>query len=162
MNFDIRLASENDMEDVLSLIKELAVFEKEPKAVVLQSKDLIKHASSKPPLFVCFVAVYQKKIVGMSLGYSRYSTWKGPTMHLEDLIVTQKHRGLGIGKALFSNFIKYSNTKGVRRIEWAVLNWNHSAIKFYESNGAKVYNNWHIAQMDEKAINNFIIKNEDI
>ena len=69
MNFDIRLASENDMEDVLSLIKELAVFEKEPSAVVLQSKYLIKHASSKPPLFVCFVAVYQKKIEGMSLGY---------------------------------------------------------------------------------------------
>ena len=61
MNFDIRLASENDMEDVLSLIKELAVFEKEPKAVVIQSTDLIKHAFSKPPLFVCFVAVYQKK-----------------------------------------------------------------------------------------------------
>ena len=98
----------------------------------------------------------------MSLGYPRYSTWKGPTMHLEDLIVTKKHRGLGIGQALFSNFIKYSHDRGVRRIEWAVLNWNISAIKFYESNGAKVSEDWHIAQMDEKAINNFIIKNENI
>ena len=162
MNLEIRSASKGDMEDVLSLIKELAIYEKEPNAVAISSSDLINHAFTKPPLFVCFVALLESKIVGMSLGYPRYSTWKGPTMHLEDLIVTKKHRGLGIGQALFSNFIKYSHERGVRRIEWAVLNWNISAIKFYESNGAKVSEDWHIAQMDEKAINNFIIKNENI
>ena len=80
-------------------------------------------------------------------------------MHLEDLIVTSNKRGLGIGQALFSNFIKYSQLKGVKRIEWAVLNWNVDAIKFYQSNGAKVYDDWNIAQMDESAINNFIKNN---
>ncbi|MBT6447194.1 MAG: GNAT family N-acetyltransferase [Flavobacteriaceae bacterium] len=160
MNVEIRLAKETDMEDVLSLIKELAVFEKEPNAVTLTAKDLIAHAFSNSPLFVCFVAIFQNEIVGMSLGYPRYSTWKGPTMHLEDLIVTKKMRNYGIGKALFSSFIKYSHSQGVKRVEWAVLNWNTDAIKFYEANGATIYNDWQIAQMNEKAMNNFIIKNQ--
>lgn len=159
MNLKIRPVIKEDMEDVLTLIKELATYEKEPNSVEVNSKDLVNHAFSASPLFVCFVAVLNNKTVGMSLGYSRYSTWKGPTMHLEDLIVTKKHRGIGIGQALFSNFIKYSHSKGVRRIEWAVLNWNTNAIKFYESNGAKVYEDWYIAQMDQNAINNFIGNN---
>ena len=138
MNLKIRPVIKEDMEDVLTLIKELATYEKEPNSVEVNSKDLVNHAFSASPLFVCFVAVLNNKTVGMSLGYSRYSTWKGPTMHLEDLIVTKKHRGIGIGQALFSNFIKYSHSKGVRRIEWAVLNWNTNAIKFYDINGAKV------------------------
>jgi len=159
MNLKIRPVIKEDMEDVLTLIKELATYEKEPNSVEVNSKDLVNHAFSASPLFVCFVAVLNNKTVGMSLGYSRYSTWKGPTMHLEDLIVTKKYRGIGIGQALFSNFIKYSHSKGVRRIEWAVLNWNTNAIKFYELNGAKVYEDWYIAQMDQNAINNFIGNN---
>ena len=159
MYLKIRSATKNDMLDVLNLIKELAVYEKEPNAVEINAEDLIDHAFSDKPLFQCFVAVINNKIVGMSLGYPRYSTWKGPTMHLEDLIVTENHRGSGIGQALFSNFIKSSSEKGVKRIEWAVLNWNVNAIKFYESNGAKIYDDWHIAQMDEMAINNFINNN---
>ena len=159
MNLKIRPVIKEDMEDVLTLIKELATYEKEPNSVEVNSKDLVNHAFSASPLFVCFVAVLNNKTVGMSLGYSRYSTWKGPTMHLEDLIVTKKHRGIGIGQALFSNFIKYSHSKGVRRIEWAVLNWNTNAIKFYELNGAKVSEDWYIAQMDQNAINNFIGNN---
>lgn len=160
MNVEIRPAKDNEMEDVLSLIKELAIFEKEPNAVALTSKDLIAHGFSSHPLFVCYVAIYKSKIVGMFLGYPRYSTWKGPTMHLEDLIVTKKMRNHGIGKALFYSFIKYSHSQGVKRVEWAVLNWNTDAIKFYKANGAKIYNDWQIAQMNEKAIHNFIINNK--
>jgi len=160
MNVEIRPAKENEMEDVLSLINELAIFEKEPNAVTLTSKDLISHGFSNPPLFVCYVAIYKGKIVGMFLGYPRYSTWKGPTMHLEDLIVTKQMRNQGIGKALFSSFIKYSHSKGVKRAEWAVLNWNSDAIKFYQENGATIYNDWQVAQMNEKAIHNFILGNK--
>lgn len=78
-------------------------------------------------------------------------------MHLEDLIVTRKCRSIGVGSALFSNFIRHSHSMGVKRVEWAVLNWNVSAIKFYESNGAVVSDEWKVAQMNEKAINNFIL-----
>ena len=109
------------MNQVLNLIKELAVFEKEPNAVVITSEDLINDGYGDKSLFSCFVAEVDNRIVGMCLGYPRYSTWKGPTMHLEDLIVTKSQRGKGIGYALFSHFIKFSNIKGVRRIEWAVF-----------------------------------------
>ena len=109
MNFEIRDATKDDMNDVLSLIKELARFEKEPDAVEISVEDLVDHGFSSDPLFICHVAVHENKTVGMSLGYKRYSTWKGPTMHLEDLIVSKKYRKKGIGKALLSNFIKVAN-----------------------------------------------------
>ena len=161
MNFTIRVATKNDMGDVLSLIKELAVFEKEPDAVEISTQDLINHGFESDPMFLCHVAICKDKIVGMSLGYRRYSTWKGPTMHLEDLIVTKDYRSKGIGKALLSNFIKVSSSHAVKRIEWAVLNWNKNAIKFYESNGAKVFDDWFVTQMDERAIEIFLKKNNE-
>jgi len=74
------------------------------------------------------------------------------------LIVTKSQRRKGVGYALFSHFIKFSNKKGVRRIEWAVLDWNIDAINFYKSNGATVSREWQIAQMNELAIKNFINK----
>ena len=157
MNLVIRKAEKNDMNSVLLLIKELAEFEREPHAVELTYDDLVKDGFSTPPLFICFVAVLKDEIIGMSLGYNRYSTWKGVTMHLEDLIVTRKCRSIGVGSALFSNFIRHSHSMGVKRVEWAVLNWNVSEIKFYESNGAVVSDEWKVAQMNEKAINNFIL-----
>ena len=162
MNIQIREAKKDDMKYVIELITELAVFEKEPSAVVISSDDLINDGFGNNPLFSCFVALVDNKISGMCLGYPRYSTWKGPTMHLEDLIVTQSMRGKGIGFALFSHFIKFSHLKNVRRIEWAVLDWNVEAINFYKKNGAYVSKEWQIAQMNELAINNFISKNEDI
>ena len=162
MNIQIREAKKDDMKYVIELITELAVFEKEPNAVVISSDDLINDGFGNKPLFSCFVALVNNKISGMCLGYPRYSTWKGPTMHLEDLIVTQSMRGKGIGFALFSHFIKFSYLKNVRRIEWAVLDWNVEAINFYKKNGAYVSKEWQIAQMNELAINNFISKNEDI
>ena len=156
MKVEIREAKVQDMQKVLELIKELAIFEKEPEAVIVTENDLINHGFGNNPLFCCFVAIYDNIIVGMCLGYPRYSTWKGPTMHLEDLIVTNSMRGKGIGFALFSHFIHFSNSKNVKRIEWAVLDWNVDAINFYKKHGAYVSKEWQIAQMDELSIKNFI------
>ena len=82
-------------------------------------------------------------------------------MHLEDLIVTERHRGKGIGFALFSKFIKYSYNQKVNRVQWVVLDWNQSAIEFYKKNGAQVLNDWRVALMDENAIKKFV-ENESI
>ena len=90
MNIIIREAISKDMSNVLELIKELATFEKEPDAVIVTEKQLINDGFSSSPKFKCFVAEINQEIVGMALGYPRYSTWKGPTIHLEDLIVTKK------------------------------------------------------------------------
>lgn len=161
MSILIRDAVQNDMKQVLMLIKELAKFEKEPNAVILNEEQLVRDGFSKNPKFKCFVAESNNEIIGMALGYPRYSTWKGVTMHLEDLIVTKSRRGNGIGSLLFSKFINYAHSLRVKRIEWAVLDWNVNAIEFYEKNGAKILSDWRVAQMDEDSIKKFC-NNESI
>ena len=161
MNVLVRDAVQNDMKQVLMLIKELAKFEKEPNAVILNEEHLVRDGFSKNPKFKCFVAESNNEIIGMALGYPRYSTWKGVTMHLEDLIVTKSRRGNGIGSLLFSKFINYAHSLRVKRIEWAVLDWNVNAIEFYEKNGAKILSDWRVAQMDEDSIKKFC-NNESI
>ena len=152
----IRKATKNDMPSVLELIQELATFEKEPDAVVVTVDDLVRDGFSENPLFQCFVAEVDNEIIGMALYYYRYSTWKGKTIHLEDLIVKEKMRGSGLGFALYSKIIEQGKTDNVRRIEWAVLDWNTPAIEFYKKSGAKVFDDWRIAQMDEQGIFNFL------
>ncbi len=161
MSVLIRDAVQNDMKQVLMLIKELAKFEKEPNAVILDEEQLVRDGFSKNPKFKCFVAESNNEIIGMALCYPRYSTWKGATMHLEDLIVTKSRRGNGVGSLLFSKFINYAHSLRVKRIEWAVLDWNVNAIEFYEKNGAKILSDWRVAQMDEDSIKKFC-NNESI
>lgn len=155
----IRKGTPTDMPAVLSLIKELAVYEKAPDAVVVTVDDLIRDGYSDKPLFNCFVAEVNDQIIGIALYYYRYSTWKGKTIHLEDLIVKEKDRGIGAGMALYKEVIKQGEKDGVRRIEWTVLDWNLNAIDFYEKTGAKVLSDWRIVQMDEQGIAAFLESN---
>ena len=152
----IRKAQPNDMPQVLELIQELAVFENEPDAVVITAKDLVRDGFSENPLFHCFVAEADQKIIGIALYYYRYSTWKGKTLHLEDLIVKENQRGTGVGYKLYSEIIRQGKRDQVRRIEWAVLDWNTPAIDFYKKTGAKVLSEWCVAQMDEEGIDLFL------
>lgn len=144
------------MAAVLALITELAVFEKEPDAVVVTVADLERDGFSDNPMFHTLIAEAAGEIVGMALYYYRYSTWKGRTIHLEDLIITDKMRGSGLGFALYSEIIKQGKKEGVRRIEWHVLDWNTPAIAFYEKSGARILNDWRVVQMDENGIDNFL------
>ena len=152
----IRKGEKKDMKAVLELIQELATFEKEPEAVVVTVADLERDGFGDYPLFHTFVAEVDGEIVGIALYYYRYSTWKGKTIHLEDLIVKEKMRGSGLGFALYSKIIEQGKIDKVRRIEWAVLDWNTPAIDFYIKSGAKVLDDWRVAQMDENGINEFL------
>ena len=152
----IRKATKNDMPSVLELIQELATFEKEPDAVVVTVDDLIRDGFSENPLFQCFVSEVENEIIGMALYYYRYSTWKGKTIHLEDLIVKESKRGTGAGFALYKEIIKQGKAENVRRIEWNVLDWNTPAIDFYEKSGAKVLGDWRVVHMDDKGIEQFL------
>ena len=156
MNFSIREGKIEDMPSVLNLIKELAHFEKEADAVVISVADLEKDGFGNSPLFKTFVAEVEGEIVGMALFYPRYSTWKGPTIHLEDLIVKNSKRGQNIGSALYKKVIEYGHNLGVKRMEWVVLDWNTPAIDFYKKTGAHLLDDWKTVQMDELAIKNYL------
>ncbi len=158
MNFTIRVATEKDMSQVLNLIKELALFEKEPNAVEITLSDLQKDGFGKYPAFKCFVAEINHAIEGIALVYKRFSTWKGIVLHLEDLVVNPKMRGLGLGTALLDEVVKYGYDLGVKRISWEVLDWNEKAIDLYEKKGAKVLRDWDVVQLNELGIKNYISK----
>ena len=158
MNYSIRIANREDMLQVLDLIKALAIFEKEANAVEVTVKDLQSDGFGDNPAFKCFVAEVNYKIEGIALIYNRYSTWKGKIIHLEDLIVNEKHRGLGIGTALLDEVVKYADSINAKRINWEVIDWNDSAITFYESKGANVMRDWDVVQLNEQAIKDYITK----
>ena len=156
MKANIRKAIREDSATLLNLIQELAHFEKEPDAVIVQVSDIENHGFGSQPLFECFVATVADAVVGMALFYPRYSTWKGPTLHLEDLIVTESMKGKGIGTQLYEAFIQEAYQRGVERIEWNVLDWNTPAIKFYEKSGATLLREWDTVQMDRVAMFNYL------
>ncbi|APG60620.1 GNAT family N-acetyltransferase [Christiangramia salexigens] len=156
MKVNVRQATKEDMSAVLELINELAIFEKEPDAVIINEDDLIRDGFGANPAFHCFVAEADGKIEGMALIYFRYSTWKGKTVHLEDLIVREKFRGKGLGSALYTEVIKFAAEQKVKRTEWVVLNWNKDAADFYRRSGASVLQDWDTVQMDEKAMRSYL------
>ena len=152
----IRKAAIQDMPRVLELIKELAVFENQPDAVQISVSDLERDGFGLHPLFQILVADMDGTIPGIALFYNRYSTWKGKTIHLEDLIVSEKFRGSGIGMQLYEAVMQEAKSQNVRRVEWNVLDWNTPAISFYEKTGAVVFKDWLVAQMDEKGLIHFL------
>lgn len=156
MDFSIRKAKKEDMPAVMELIRELAEFEKEPEAVVTTVKTLEQEGFGENPLFEAFVAEVDDKIEGMALVYYRFSTWKGRTLHLEDLIVREEKRGTGLGNALYKTVINYAEEQGLKRVEWVVLDWNEHAINFYERSGATILKGWYTVQMDEDGIKKYV------
>lgn len=156
MEFTIRESKSTDMPEVLSLIQELATFEKENDVVEVTVEDLVRDGFSGKKLFHCFVGENEGRVLGAALVYPRYSTWKGPVIHLEDLIVSEKMRGSGMGTALLDEVVKYGKRLGVKRINWEVLDWNEPAILFYERKGAKVMRDWDVVHLDEEGIERYL------
>jgi GNAT superfamily N-acetyltransferase len=143
----IRQARKSDVPQILALIKELAHYEKAPGEVRVTEKELKRDGFGKKRLYDCFVAEYpipnsQYLIVGIAFYYIKYSTWKGRCIYLEDIIVTEKMRGKGIGKLLFEKVIETAKKMRVRKLEWQVLNWNEHAINFYKKYNTVFDNEW--------------------
>ena len=155
MDITIRKAKKEDMSRVHELIMELAVYEKLPQEVEVNQNDLVNDGFGENPLFHCFVAEVNSKVEGMAIIYNRYSTWKGKTVHLEDLIVTKNMRNKGIGALLLDKVILFGKQMNVKRISWEVIDWNKKAIKFYERKGAKLISDWNIIHLNNEAIKNY-------
>ena len=147
MEIHVRKAEKNDCPRLLELIQELAIYERAPEEVTVSLSHFEGSGFGENPVWWALVAVTTAPdgkpfIAGFALYYIRYSTWKGQTMYLEDIIVTESMRGKGIGKILFQKLRDEAGEKGFKRITWQVLEWNEPAIRFYKKFNAAFDPEW--------------------
>lgn len=137
----IRQAKPGDEVSIHHLIKELAIYEKAPNEVSNTITELKKHLFEEK---IChaIVAIEKNAIIGFSLYYISYSTWKGKCLYLEDFYVQPLHRKKGIGELLFNETIKIAESIKAKRMDWQVLRWNEIAINFYKKQGTKLDSGW--------------------
>jgi len=143
----LRRAVKEDCKRLLELVQELAIYERAPQEVTVTLAHFEESGFGNNPVWWAYVATTttekgEEHIVGMSLYYIRYSTWKGQSLYLEDLIVTENMRGKGIGKLLFEVMIEECKLKGFKRMCWQVLDWNEPAINFYKKYNATFDGEW--------------------
>ena len=138
----IRKGTKQDLLSVLDLIHELALFEKAPEQVTNTVNDMEEDGFGKNPVFNFYVAELNNKIIGIAVYFIKYSTWKGKGLYLDDLFVTEKFRGKGIGKKLFDIVIEEAKKINAKQLHWQVLDWNTPAIDFYKKYGATIDAEW--------------------
>lgn len=143
MDISLRIAIKTDCERILELINELAVYEKAPEEVTVMLDEFIDAGFGEDPVWKAFVAEDSTEgIIGFALFYTRYSTWKGRRLYLEDFLVTESYRGKGAGKLLFERVIKEAKENNYNGMVWQVLDWNEPAIHFYKKYQAHIEEGW--------------------
>jgi len=136
----IRPAEKADLEAVRELVIELAIFEKAPNAVTATLKDY--HDNYDSGLIHMLLAEKEGEILGMTLFYDTFSTWRGKMLYLEDFVVKEAARGQGIGDLLFDATIRAAKERGCVMMKWQVLDWNAGAVRFYERKKATIEKEW--------------------
>lgn len=153
MPTNIRPATPTDVPTILHFIHELALYERDPDAVLATAADLLRDGWGATPRFRCVIADHDGTPAGFALFFTSYSTWRGHHgIRLEDLYVTPAHRGQGIGKALLAHLAKIAVAEGCPRLEWDVLDWNAPAIAFYHSLGAQTQTEWRIMRVADETL----------
>ncbi|WP_316783644.1 GNAT family N-acetyltransferase [Pedobacter frigiditerrae] len=142
MIINIRVAVKEDCTRLLELINELAVYEKAPEEVTVTIEEFIDAGFGEKPVWKAYVAEEENVILGFALFYTRYSTWKGCRLYLEDFLVTEEARGKGIGKLLFETVITEAKNGNYNGMTWQVLDWNEPAINFYNKYKAQIETGW--------------------
>jgi GNAT superfamily N-acetyltransferase len=138
----VRPGKKEDLPRVLELIKELAEYEHAPHEVITTVAQMEKDGFGPEAIYGFIVAENERGIVGLSLYYWRYSTWKGKRLYLEDIIVTEKERGGGLGKLLFDSTMQKALDENCTGMMWQVLEWNEPALNFYRKYNAKLDAEW--------------------
>ncbi len=156
MRYIIREATENDFPAILSLINELAEFEKAPEKVTNTLDQMV----NEKDLFGCFVAeTDDKEIIGMAIYFFAYFTWVGKSLYLDDIYVKSSFRKNRVGSALLKRVFEVAGRENCKRIRWQVLKWNENAIQMYRKSGAEIDNEWLNCSFDARGIADFIRKN---
>jgi GNAT superfamily N-acetyltransferase len=145
---NIRTGTKEDIPQVLDLVKELAEYENSLDQVQNTVERMIQDGFGDQPVYGLIVAEREEAIVGISIYYYRYSTWKGKRMYLEDIVVTENLRGHGIGSQLFDATVQKGKETKCTGMMWQVLDWNETAIKFYQQKGASMETNWNNCHLD--------------
>jgi GNAT superfamily N-acetyltransferase len=156
MTSKIRPGRKEDLPRVLELVKELAEFERAPHEVINTVQLMEKDGFGPQPVFGFYVAENENGIVGLSLYYWRYSTWKGKRLYLEDIIVTESERGKGLGKLLFDVTMKHTLDSGCSGMTWQVLDWNEPAINFYKKYGSQLGQEWINCSLERNQIESIL------
>lgn len=152
-NLTIRALAHDDVPLLLSLIRELAAYEKKLHKAVVTEQDLLRHAFGPQPKFRALIAEWDGEPAGYASFFYFYSTFQGrPALFLEDLFVLDEFRGKGIGKALLVAVCKLAVEEGCFALRWEVLDWNTAAIKFYENLGATFLNERRVVTFDGEAL----------
>ena len=156
--YTIREGKIEDLPRILELIRELAIYEKAPNEVINTVAIMEEDGFGKNPVFGFFVAIKDStlEIIGTSLYYYRYSTWKGKRLYLEDLIVTESERGNGAGKLLFDRTLLKTLQDNCSGMTWQVLDWNTPAINFYKKYSADLDQGWINCNLQEDKIKNIL------
>lgn len=148
MSILIRDGVREDVPTMFELIKELAIYENAPEQVTNTIEQMYVDGFGENPIFGSVVAEVDGQVVGLSLYYFRYSTWKGKRLYLEDLIVSEKMRGKGLGEQLLEKTIDKARENKCTGLMWQVLNWNEPAINFYKKFGARFDEEWTNVHID--------------
>jgi GNAT superfamily N-acetyltransferase len=152
MNTIVRFAKEEDIPFVHALIKELAEYEKAPQEVTNTVDDMLRDGFGPNPVFRCLVAETDGKVIGMAIYFVKYSTWKGKGIYLDDIVVTESMRRMGIGKLLFDAIVKDAKLIGAKQLHWQVLDWNTPAIEFYKKYNADLDGEWINCKLTEQQL----------
>ena len=152
-DFEIRPAFIEDVPVILELIRELATYERAPNEVTATEEQLVDVLFGEKPVAEVLLAFEGKSPVGFAVFFYNFSTWLGrPGLYLEDLFVKPEKRGKGYGRALLVDLAKIARDRGCGRMEWAVLDWNEPAIKFYRALGAKPMEEWTVFRLTRDGI----------
>ena len=152
----IREAKASDVEAIYELIVELAIYEKEPDAVVASVEDIKENLIGTNPVAYCHVAEVDGQVVGIAIWFLNYSTWLGKAgLYLEDLFVKPEFRGSRLGLSLMKTLAQVCVDRGYERFQWWVLDWNEPSINFYKSIGAEAMDEWTTYRLSGSALNSF-------
>jgi len=151
----VRKGKKEDLGSALRLVKELAIYERALDEVKNSVEKMEKDGFGTDPVFGFFVAENSEGIIGMSLYYYRYSTWKGKILYIEDLVVTERYRRSGAGTLLMEASIQEAKKQNCYGVQWQVLDWNEPAIKFYEKYNPVQDPEWINFRIDKDQLDNY-------